>query len=528
MYKVLIVDDEPIILDGLKQVIPWDELGIEIFEQATNGAKALEIIQTQHVDILITDIKMPNMSGIELLKRIRQLGFETKTIILSGYDDFMYVKEAAMLGIENYLLKPVNSEELLLTVSNTLNTLEMELQNKIKRREDLVLLRNNILSRWITDNISSSELKDRSNLVSINLNKKFYMTCLIKYLNSFNSDENNFNKALIKFSIENICAEVLSNISDTIVFCDLAGNIVAIFSSNDSTFDNKLINDFLNKCIICINQYLSFNVFSVMGVPVSGFENLHHSYSSALKLMNYSLLLNPNTIVCSYDILNATNEPFQLINIDYDKIRALLSSSDKTSTLDYIRTLFKNAIELKSINLDLINGLFIEILNIIMEHSKNTGDELDEIFPNKKSLLYDIIQISSIEEIYNVLITHLEHIIDYIFLKNSNVNPLVKRILKYINENYQEDMSLKTLAITLNTSSIYLGQIFKKETGELFSNYLNNFRIQKSKELLINSKLSINEISSKIGYLNVNYFCTVFKKLIGTYPTEYRRSNITI
>ena len=161
MYSVLLVDDEPSVLTGLRYVIDWDEYGVEIAGTASNGTQALELLRELPVDILITDIQMPQMGGLELLQQVRAQNMDLRCIILTGYDDFKYVKKAAQLGIENYLLKPVSPEELSETLLNTITKIEYLRSRKLDLAENIRVLRDGTFYRWIAGRIGSAELADR-------------------------------------------------------------------------------------------------------------------------------------------------------------------------------------------------------------------------------------------------------------------------------------------------------------------------------------------------------------------------------
>ena len=189
MYNVLIADDEPAILQGMANIIYWESFDFKIAGFAQCGTEALEIIQKEDIQILITDIKMPYMDGLELIKSIRNDGRNIKCIILSGYDDFQYVKEAAKLGIENYLLKPLSEVELVSTLQSTLQKIQQEHFMQSGVREGLNILKNNILQRWVTNNIDQNELQERATLLNIDLKCSKYLVIIIKDI-TISSDNN--------------------------------------------------------------------------------------------------------------------------------------------------------------------------------------------------------------------------------------------------------------------------------------------------------------------------------------------------
>ena len=173
MFKVLIADDEPFILEGLMAAIPWEDFDLLVVNTIMTGRAALEILLAEEIDILITDIRMPEINGIELIQEIRQRKLPVKCIVLSGYSDFNYVKETAKLGIENYLLKPINLDECFSTLSGVVEKLEEEKLQQSIYSEGMEILQDNVILRWMSGEIEEEELRERSELLSINLQGGF-------------------------------------------------------------------------------------------------------------------------------------------------------------------------------------------------------------------------------------------------------------------------------------------------------------------------------------------------------------------
>ncbi|WP_285229350.1 response regulator [Paenibacillus polymyxa] len=169
MYKVFIVDDEPFIIEGLYDIVDWSSFGMEIVSHAGNGQAALQALTSQPVDILITDISMPLMNGLDLIREARRVKPELKVIILSGFNEFEYLKEGMQLGIENYLLKPINVEELESTLSNTASKLDHTLSPQADDAYGIQILKDNILHRWLTGQIAATEFEERAQFMNLSL-----------------------------------------------------------------------------------------------------------------------------------------------------------------------------------------------------------------------------------------------------------------------------------------------------------------------------------------------------------------------
>jgi len=204
MYKMLIADDEPFIVEGLKHILNWEEYGIELTCTASNGIEALDIMKKEGAELLITDIKMPKMNGLELIQKVKELNPNTHFIILSGYDEFEYLKESIKLGIENYILKPINFEELEETILNIINKLDHKNLQDSYLNKDISIIKNNILYRWVTGSISEAELIERSSLLDIPLNFSKYVVCILKLLPNGNE---NINRYALTQKAGEICGE---------------------------------------------------------------------------------------------------------------------------------------------------------------------------------------------------------------------------------------------------------------------------------------------------------------------------------
>ncbi len=419
MFKVLIVDDEPFIQEGLKYIIDWGEYRFEIIGTASNGIEALEAMRNIKADLIITDIRMPEMDGLELIKEIKNKNIDAKFIVLSGYDDFKYLKESINLGIENYLLKPVNKDELQATLKRTADRIE---NYKLASRyisKDKRIIRDNILYRWVTGAINSTELKDRAGLLELDLLKNWFCVSIIECIDKTVKCNSPSNSSVPNSrNLQSLAYEIIKNDMEDknygLVFYGSGEQIIVLFSGAEKTNDPDDINGILRSCMTKMESDINCKVLITVGKFEFEYINVYKSYESALKL-----------------------------NRQYSNIPS-------SSILDYNKT--------------------------AMPHSAG------------------IIK-----------------------------NPLVNRVLEYIDLNYNKDISLKILALKLNTNANYLGGLFKEETGELFSDYLNNFRINKAKDFLVNTKIKISEISGKVGYTDPAYFFKLFKKSIGVSPKVYRQ-----
>lgn len=517
MYSMLIVDDEPSILYGLKDIIDWEEYGVEIAGLAGNGMEALKIIDSKKINILLTDIRMPEIDGIELIGHIRRRNPEIRVIILSGYDDFNYVKEAIKLGVENYLLKPLNKNELSSTLLNTVEKIESESYRKIYTGKNKDVFKQNLLYRWVSNNISRRELVERASLIDIDLDYRQFAVATVDILDAPGLIDRN----LASHAVINICNEIASEEINTMIYQDLNNNIILLFSGNDLMERKTIILELLQKYTAKINTLLKINVFTTLGTIENDCQSVYKSYFSSKDLQDFSLIYAANSILDYYAVKEAAVSRQKEIDINFRLFGEHLIRKRKDKAFLFIEDLFRQVLSINGLTPKDIQNISIEILfNISSVCKKAAGNKS---IPDELGILFsDVTGIKTSRELIDWVKIIIGKAIDYLDLREKNRNPLIDQIIKYIHSNYREAISLKALSSMFNVNTSYLGQLFKTETGELFTNYLNNVRIEKAKKLLTETNLKVYDISSKVGYTNQSLFFRTFKKQTDVSPEEFR------
>jgi two-component system response regulator YesN len=237
MYRVFIVDDEPLICKGLRETIEWDNLGLEISGEAHNGTEAMNLIASSPPHILITDIRMPGMDGISLIKAIREQDLNIKIIIVSGFSDYKFLKEAIRLGVDSYLLKPIDTDELISNLNNLINVIQEELQRSSRLYKGLELLRTNTLNRLVTNEIGRSEFDEKASFLDISMDAEHYVcaVCVPAGENGATDDRPDLNMAI---SVRDACRPIADGKS--ITFVDAKNRLVFLFfgSTEEAVYAN--------------------------------------------------------------------------------------------------------------------------------------------------------------------------------------------------------------------------------------------------------------------------------------------------
>jgi len=518
MYKALLVDDEPFILEGLKHIIDWEEHGIEIAGQATSGEKAIRFLSANKVHIVLTDIRMLGISGLELIRHIKENEPDIRCAILSGHNDFELVKEAAVLGIENYLLKPVDQDELSLTMQNIVSKLEQQQSAealRIQMREALYALKDNVLFRLVTDRISVQELLNKASFLGMELEADCYRAAIVRRW-AEGGDE------LIAYGIRNICEEIAVAHEAGVAFENFDGDeTIVLFMGKAHALTGERTGKLLEEMLSGIGTYLKRDVFITVGHSVKSLAQVHESYRAANELQNYSLVYPANRIVLQEAVERDRGEMEEIVRSGIEDLKRAVSSLDKEAAAAHVRSLYSRLEQADNITPELVKSVTIEAVYQLVNGARASGIGAEHV-PSGNEWSLRLLRLRKLQDIVDQVALLTGQIIDGLGKQASVHNPYVEEMLRYIDQNYHTEFGLQTLAQMLHVNAAYLGQMFKKETGQLFSAYLNEVRVEKAKALITQTHMKANKIAQEVGYSSPDYFYKIFKKLTGVYPSEYR------
>lgn len=529
MYKVLIVDDEIRIRQGLSRLIEWEEYGLEIAAEAINGVDALKQLEGKDINVIITDIKMPVMDGIQLIQEINKRKLDIRIIVLSGFDDFSFVKNAMKLGAENYLLKPVNKEELLNTIKDMLEDLESKRITDIKSRAGLSYLRNNTLNRIVKNEIRLNELRDKSELLELDIWKAgmqvaIFQPYLIDGKNLAGESDEEEGRDILS-SILGICESTVKAYSDCITFIDSNGRIVFIFSqAEEKTELNKKI---LARCQQEVISQLEIHSTIGLGSIVESQRNLYQSYEQAVQTLDYKIVYGLDKIIFYLDIQNRFEGKQEIIQSFEERIENCITALQKDDLTAYIDRIY-DGIKAQGTNIspEQVRNITMKIIINIFHKAREFFIDTEKIINhNEYMVFWSISKATDIEELRKLSVEIGLKVIDAILQQqNKKYSKTVDYAVRYIQNNFgNQDLCLKTLANQMDVSAVHLGRIFKNETGMFFSDYLNQIRIQEAKRMLLETNIKIRDITEKVGFVNTSYFFTVFKKVMGVTPGEIRQ-----
>lgn len=493
MYKLYLLDDEPFILEGLKYIIDWEEYGFDVVGTSSNGEDGFNFIKNEDVDLIITDIMMPKMTGLELISNLKKINHNAKFIVLSAFQEFQYAKEAISMGAENYLTKPIDEDELIQTIEGVKKKIE-----KIKlEKVDTKIFKNDLILKLIC-NKNNDGVLDRLRLEGVNLNYKNLCVVILEFAEGGNINNNILNH------IDNLNYEYCVNLQNQILII----------------MDKESINkDTLRNLKDDLSSITNEQIYISRGKYVDSIDNLNCSYQSAKDIHEYKLVYPNISWIREYK-----EKSYNLENIDYidfNHLKKLLLNKDNKESLNYIESIFSKLKKDENLTVKQIKTKSIEVFLNVYNYFNDS-----KIIKGLDLYLEKVINSVNLDQIQLELNNMIKHRQSKLEETDDSISPIILKLLRNIEENYSKDLNLKEISETYNINSIYLGQLFQKETGILFSDYLNNFRVNKAKNLLVETSLKAAEIGELVGYANKNYFYRKFKDIIGITPSEWRKINL--
>lgn len=538
MFNLLVVEDEDMIRHKIINNTNWLSYGFQQVFEAENGSEAVGILAKNRIDILITDIKMPVMDGIQLTKHVKEFYPEIKVIIISGHADFDFARKSITLKVCDYMLKPFQSKNLLKLVLNVKSDLirdkgEQENVEKMKKqlKENKNSLREKLIQNLLTNCFVGNLENDLKYMEMEHLkNTSFFVAVLnIEQLQTTKSEIEENEKYLFNISIYKRLAYLLekewglslehNRIEKGFILNYKIDQIVLIVFEDIGGIRHQL-----EEIILTEDQEKGFSLTIGIGDRYNQLLDLHLSYEEACSAAALSRIHGSGSLYFFHNISSDhTYYSKQLQKIVDHKIYQDLKSGDfeevKKDVAELLTELKNASIPYEAVATAINNIVFMSCKTI-----NEQGYDVNEIFEEMGLPIYfNQDNNFTYKEIEERLYSFYSTISSFIESKRGNrIERLIVEMKAYMNENYAENISLTSLSREFNISPSYLSILFREITSEHFSDYLTNIRIQKGKELLKNTDLRIKEIAAQIGYRDAYYFSSVFKKVTGVNPTQYR------
>ena len=520
MLKVLLVDDEPFILEGLSVIIDWNKEGFEIAGKVSNAFEALEALRKEEIDLVITDIRMPEMTGLELVEKVyREKLSQAYFVMLSGYNDFRYVRTALQNKCLDYMLKPISKDELL----KVLDRVRKSHAITSKKRMDDSIMEREVFAKNMIRICRGKYRADNVEYVRRYLgeNRGFrYISAALDEKDASLKHVGGGQKRQLQKELYERCLtlfpgrEYLCMLDPSLR--EQSYDVGIVYSEDMAKEQNELSEqEYLEKLRDRIKAAVDFPVIVIVGSRVENIEDIPDSCKATL--LAYSIR--------NFDIGEDEEGKPEDKAVNKQIIDALLRAvkvNDKESIVSESRKLL-NEMTSGQANARLIrmgiNYLMFELLHMATEQDDNVNQR--EVFQviNENALSH-IDADDGEENLTEILVEYGDYLAQ---LRANQSKGVLSRIEQDMKENYKENLTLKDLSRKYYVNAAYLGQSFKKQYGESFKDYLNRIRIEAAVELLMYSDKKIYEIAEEVGYKDLDYFINKFIALKGCTPAKFRK-----
>lgn len=551
MIKVFLVEDEYAIREGIKRSIHWERDGFELVGEAGDGEVALPKIIKSKPDILITDIRMPFMDGLELSRLVKSEMPDIKIIVLSGYDDFNYAKQAISIGVEEYILKPVSEETLMEELKKVAEIISKEKQENEAREkyvhdmeEIRILEQQKFLHDMIDGKLSIQESMALGKKLGIEVTAECYSILLMQVF-SGNSGESDIDEySGIK---EDIYSRIKDNCNDipNVFLYDQVGDVLCFLIKADSEEELRdMIRRGTESIRNLMKDHMDMLYFMAVGKIVERIRDVNISYADASRKFAERYMLEESAIFDGTEKKDkksgkadpvieekAATDKIDLNSIDAGKISQktilhFLKNGTIAEVDDFTEEYFSSIGYEVMESMMLRQYVLVEALLSAAAFMKTVGvegKELEEILGDTKDPTGYASSVDSareyIQKLLNTILEYRNKLSDQKYIE------IIDKAKEYIQNNYQnEDMSLQSVALEVNVSSNHFSAIFRKETGETFIDYLTEVRMEKARTLLVCTAMKTSEIGFQVGYRDPHYFSYIFKKTQGMSPKEYRKA----
>lgn len=529
MYTILIVDDEPIVREGIRKRIQWAEHGFECIGDCENGRDALEAVTRHQPDVVLTDINMPYMDGLELSRHITERFPKTKIIILTGFDDFEYAQQAVKLQVTDFILKPVTSAE----IREMLDKLKLEMDEerghtehlkrlKYQLNESLVLLKQRFLERLASSPMKRSEMESKLSYFDLPLHGPLYIA-MAADMDEMRSDEQHVDNELYAFALYNIVQEILADESGAAVFRYKENKVMTILSGSGEEELLARAQELAEKIRESTKQFMKFTVTLGIGTVCRELQDIRYSCRASEAALEYRLLIGHDQVVHITDLEKRGDAPL----LDGIETESALISAIRAGTDSEMKACIQRLISefgSASISVELCYVRIVRVMLAVLQTLMEIGSNENELIGKEKRLLSDLYSFRSLDEIEHWLNEVCEQALrDVAKTRKDLTRSQMLEAVDFIQRHYEDaELSIKTVCSRIFMSTSYFSALFKTHTGKTFVEYVTEVRMEKAKELLKHSLLKTYEIAAKTGYQDPQYFSVLFKKHTGDTPTEYR------
>ncbi|RTE08322.1 response regulator [Paenibacillus whitsoniae] len=527
--RMCVIDDIKTVVEGIATQIDWEAYGIRITGTASNGQKGLELIDETEPHIVLTDIRMPRLSGLEMTKQVLQKHPRTKIVFMSGYTDFQYAQQAVQLGAFDYIVKPINPKKMIDVVLKARHAIEEEMgetqryhEMERKLRESLPYLRQEYFQLLLQFRTTPEQAARRWDFLNIGLSRERFAVMLAE-IDQFMEQTDMLpvqEVELIRFTVHNILEETLGRHTQAFVFRDNTNRFVAIFNPTDS-FGLEAIAE---QCRENVAKFSRYTVSLGLGEEVAAIHQISHAYAQALAALSYSFYTGGNTV---YSFPNKSPMQEELPRYSPEKEKELfycLRSGNLVKACAIVDELFEETLTGGTPPApQTVKGYGDDVAFLIKRvfSEKLTDEEMKAIEREWQSIKnltsFKLTELrTNIKELCRIGCERIQK------RQTEEANQVVEQVIAYIRQHVDSDMTVNDYAKLVYLSGSYFANLFKKVTGMTVVQFVTSERMERAKVMLVEGK-QVQDIAQSLGYEDRPHFSELFKKHTGMTPSEFKQ-----
>ncbi|MDO4261780.1 MAG: response regulator [Eubacteriales bacterium] len=534
-YSVLLVDDEEEVIRIIMKKLDWESMGLRIVGQAGNGVEALEMAEELQPDIVMTDIKMPYMDGLELCRRLKEISRTIRVIIFSGFDEFEYAREAIKMEAAEYLLKPVNASELRAVFERIREGLDRELdekRNTDKLREyyleSLPVLQESFCVALLEGRVTEGRISQYAENYQVNLRGPYYVVTVLHISAQSSEESGRIDPFLLAMSVKKY-AEEQADSRWRSRFVIYLGDIIMIAQLPDRDSLPGYTDEMDRLCRMA-RRVCNARVTAGVGYLCDSLEQLPLSYQGAKQAVSYRVLYG-NTRAISISEVEPGDSADLLREDAYAACIQRIVKKIRVGEEEGLRSAideFTGWISASQLSMQKYRLVLMELVAELFRFAGGHQISMERAFESGGDIYGQALQMESTRALGEWLWDVCRKLQKEVLSERQDSTKLfVRGATEYVREHYaDQDLSVEVICRKLNVSAAYFSTIFKKETGKTFVRYLTDYRMEQAVNLMMTGNDKTYVIAGKVGYSEPNYFSYVFKKQFGVSPSRYRTERL--
>ena len=524
MFKIIVADDEAIFREYMRTLIDWEQYGFKICLEARNGIEALEMIKEHRPDIALVDINMPYLDGLGLVEKVNEMGNETAIILITGHSEFEYARKALKLGVVDYILKPFDREELLMTLLKIKGNLQKLQDEKDLAKSNYNLMKERFLNILISGELTYGEEELLLQLEHFGLipRSSVFAAAAIEIDNMYGMWSDAREILLWKFAVSNILTEVMGTERVHMVFNGPEGRMVSLLELGKGEVQEGICMEKYRRVCELVKRYLKFTITIGVGNPVNGLKAVRNSYVEALLALQNKLVAGEGKVILASKLGTESMSIGFYPNEINEKLILALRTNDGEDVVKLLEDVFRFIRE-KKLSFEYVLIVAMGLVSLCLSYINEMGKNTDQVFGKDFSPYTEIRNKTSLDALFQWSVGLFETALAISDEgRHTKAKKIVESVREYIEENYHNSsLSVEGIANGIYINSSYLRKIFKRELNMSVNDYIVDIRLQKAKELIGNGNIRFSDISEMVGYNDSGYFSKSFKKKFGFSPSEY-------